>query len=346
MPAKAARKSRRGVAHILLEVGLPAAGFAWGAAWATKDWPASIITGLAVSGTIFALYRLDRKLLKPRLEKVSRDWMHLGLEMLFSFLEHAVGALSALLVCSWILGFPIVPSLAWMAFGGLVVAFPIIHGTELGLRYYRQFKEKERSEEQLRSLATEAELKALKAQIDPHFLFNTLNTIAALTHSNPSQAESITERLAEVFRYVLNGSDRGMAPLREEVSFLEDYLEIERARFGERLRVTYDIAPEALEVSVPSLILQPLVENGVRHGKCADGRIDLTVRVERQGNELAITIADRGPGMPEHFTLASGGGYGLPNVDERLRKTYGEEYGLEITANQPEGTVVSVRIPD
>ena len=95
-------------------------------------------------------------------------------------------------------------------------------------------------------MATEAELKALKAQINPHFLFNTLNTIAALIHSDPAQAEATVERLAEMFRYVLAGSERGSVPLREELAFVDDYLEIEQARFGERLRVTREIAPEDL----------------------------------------------------------------------------------------------------
>jgi LytS/YehU family sensor histidine kinase len=224
------------------------------------------------------------------------------------------------------------------------------------LRFFRQLKEKERQEEQLRALATEAELKALKAQINPHFLFNTLNTIAQLIHTNPAQAEATVERLAEMFRYVLAGSERGLVSLEEELAFVEGYLEIERARFGQRLLVTREVASEALDVWVPSLILQPLVENAVRHGRGTDGSIDLTLRVQPHHDEVVIAIADRGPGMPSSKAcpeqsrrvgrgLGEGKGLGLRNVDERLCKTYGEAYGLEITANEPRGAVVTIRIP-
>ena len=375
---------KHAIVRILLEIVLPAVGFGLSVGFATGEYPVSLVTGLAISGSIYVLYRLDQAFLHPRLEKLSRDWVHLGLEMTFSLLEHILGALLALLGCSRIFGFAVVPSTAWMALGGMVIVFPIIHGTGLALRYYRQLKEKERQEEQLRALAAQAELKALKAQINPHFLFNTLNTIAALIHTDPAQAEATVERLAEMFRYVLAGSERGLVPLEEEFSFVNDYLDIERARFGERLHITREVVPEVLNVDVPSLILQPLVENAVRHGRGADGSVDLTIRAQPQGDEVVIAIADQGPGMPsptpwpppsaaptpppaaptpppaaptpalpqhwgrEHGRgrgLGEGEGMGLRNVDERLRKTYGEGYGLEIAANEPQGTVVTVRIP-
>jgi two-component system LytT family sensor kinase len=207
-------------------------------------------------------------------------------------------------------------------------------------------KEKERQEEQLRALATQAELKALKAQINPHFLFNTLNTIAQLIHTDSARAETTVERLAEMFRYVLDGSERGLVPLEEELVFVDTYLEIERARFGQRLRVTRQIAPQVSDAPVPSLILQPLVENAVRHGQGDGGSIDLTLRVRPQDDAVLIAVADQGPGMPAGHRIGEGPGHGLHNVDERLKKTYGEAYGLEIAANDPQGTVVTVRIPN
>jgi signal transduction histidine kinase len=331
--------------RILMEIALPAIGFGVSVGFATRNYPASFITGLAISSSIYVLYRLDQAFLHPHLEKLSRDWVHLGLEMTFSLLEHVVGALSALFVCSRIFGFDVEVTTAWITLGGMVVVFPIIHGTDIALRYFRQLKEKERQEEQLRVLATEAELKALKAQINPHFLFNTLNTIAALTHTDSAQAEATVERLAEMFRYVLAGSERGLAPLEEELAFVDGYLEIERARFGERLRVTREVAPEALSVPVPSLILQPLVENAIRHGRGDDGSVDLTIRVWPHDDEVVIAIADLGPGTDPRHKVGEGQGVGLRNVDERLRKTYAEEYGLEIAANEPRGTVVTIRIP-
>ena len=344
------------IVRALMEIGLPAIGFALSVGFATRNWSASLITGLAISGAIHILYRLDQAFLRPHLEKLSRDWVHLGLEMTFSLFEHILGALLALLICSRAFGFEVVPSAAWVAVGGMVVVFPIIHGTEMALRFYRQLKEKERQEEQLRALATQAELKALKAQINPHFLFNTLNTIAQLIHTDSAQAEATVERLAEMFRYVLNDSERGLVPLEEELSFVDGYLAIEQARFGERLRVTRQVAPEALSVPIPSLILQPLVENAVRHGRGDNGSVDLIIRVQPHGDEVVIAIADQGPGMPPLSPCppegvpavrraGEGEGLGLRNVDERLRKTYGPEYGLDIRDNEPHGAVVTVKIP-
>jgi two-component system LytT family sensor kinase len=333
------------IKRTLIEIFLPAIGFGLGVGFATQDYAASLVTGLAISGTIYVLYQFDLAFLRPRLEMLSRDWVRVGLEMAVSLFEHLLGALLALLVCSRLFGLRIVLSAAWLALAAMVIAVPIIHGTDMALRFYRQLKETERQEEKLRALATEAELTALKAQINPHFLFNTLNTVAQLIHTDSARAEATIERLAEMFRYVLAGSKRKWVPLEDELAFVDGYLEIERARFGDRLRVSRNVAPQALNLLVPSLILQPLVENAVRHGRASDGSIDLALRIAVVANELSITIADRGPGMPPSFRLGEGPGLGLRNVDERLRKTYGENCGLEITDNQPQGTTVTIRIP-
>jgi len=345
MTQESGRGQRHLIRHALMEIFLPAIGFGLGVGLATRQFPVSLLTGLAISGTIYVLYRLDQAFLHPRLEKLSRDWVHLGLELTFLVLEHILGGLLALLVCSRLFALRLVPSAAWMALAGMVVAVPLIHGTDMAVRLYRQLKERERQDEQLRALATEAQLTALKAQINPHFLFNTLNTIAELVHSDSARAEATIERLAEMFRYVLAGSERELVPLKEELAFVDGYLEIERARFGERLRVTREVAPSALDVPVPGLILQPLVENAVRHGRGSDGSIDLAVRVGLVAGEMVVTIADHGPGMPSSFKLGEATGHGLRNVDERLRKAFGETCGLEIAKNEPQGTVVAIRIP-
>jgi signal transduction histidine kinase len=336
---------RQSIVRALLELGLPVLAFTLGVGFATGNWPASLATGLAISSAIFALFWLDQRFVQPRLEKVSPDWLRLGLEITFSLFDHVAGAVASLLVCSRLFGFEVVPTAAWIAVAAMVVAFPIIHGTEMALRFLRQVQEKERQEDRLRALATEAELKALKAQINPHFLFNTLNTIAELIHADSERAEATVERLAEMFRYVLNGSERRLVPLEEELAFLDDYLEIERVRFGDRLRVTREIVPEALGLLVPSLVLQPLVENTLLHGQGADGSVDLGIAIHTAGQRAVIAIRDQGPGMPAHHKIGQGPGHGLHNVDERLRKTYGEAYGLEISANQPRGTIATLSIP-
>ncbi len=336
---------RQAVTRALVELGLPALAFTLGVGLATGSWPASFATGLGISMAIFALYWLDHRFIHPHLGKVTPDWMRLGLEITCSLLDHVVGAVVSLLVCSHLFGFEVAPSAAWLAITAMVIAFPIVHGTEMALRFLRQVQEKERQEERLRALATEAELRALKAQINPHFLFNTLNTIAELIHADSERAEATIERLAEMLRYVLTGSERGLVPLGEELAFLDDYLEIERVRFADRLRVTRGVAPQALDLLVPSLVLQPLVENALGHGLGVDGSIDLGIAIHTDGDQAVIAISDQGPGLPAHYKIGEGPGRGLYNVDQRLRKTYGEAYGLEISANQPHGTIVTFSIP-
>lgn len=334
---------RYAIQRALAELLLPALAFGVGVGLATGEWPASFATGAAVSAAIYGLHWMNQRFIHPHLEVLSRDWLHLGLEMTLGLFEHVVGALAAMLVCSRLFRFQVMLSMAWTPVAAMVVAFPIIHGTEMALRFFRQVKEKEQREVQLIALAREAELRALKAQINPHFLFNTLNTIASLIHTHPEQAEETVERLAEMFRYLLNDSERRLVPLEEELAFVGGYLEIERARFGERLRVTRQVDPDVLRVPVPSLILQPLVENAVQHGRGADGSVDLTIRAGASGDEVLIAIADLGRGMdPGHGV---GWGVGLRNVDDRLCKTYGPAYALCIEANNPHGTVVSLRIP-
>jgi two-component system LytT family sensor kinase len=206
-------------------------------------------------------------------------------------------------------------------------------------------KRKIAREEQLRSLATEAELKALKAQINPHFLFNTLNTIAALIHTDPTRAEVTVERLAEILRYVLASTEHNWITLREELAFVDGYLEIEAVRFGDRLQISRQIDRRILDVRMPGLILQPLVENAIRHGENQNGGIDLSIIVSQSENDVEIIVADQGPGMPDGFEIGERPGVGLSNVQQRLIRIYGPAYGLHIRSNQPKGTVVTIIIP-
>jgi signal transduction histidine kinase len=339
---KTSRHRQTWVSHLTWTV-ISGLLFGVGVSLATRRYLISLITGLAMSSAIEATYLLDRAFLQPRLKHLSYDWLRFGLEILSALLGHVGGAGLALLACSWLFHFSIWDTRVWWAVVGMVVGFPVIHGTESALRFYRQLREREQLEERLRVMATEAELKALKAQINPHFFFNTLNTIAALIHTDPALAEASVERLAQMFRYALTGSERGQVPLEEELAFVDDYLEIERARFGKRLRVTREIDPQALSIPVPSLILQPLVENAIKHGHGDDGRIDLDIRVESDDEGVHITVADQGPGMPAGYWIGGGPGHGLRNVDERLRKTYG--LGLETQKNTPHGTTAIIKIP-
>lgn len=201
-------------------------------------------------------------------------------------------------------------------------------------------------------LVTSAELQALHAQINPHFLFNTLNTIIMFSRTNPETARRLLVRLAAFFRHSLK--KHGMFnSLEEELEYVDTYLVLEKARFREKLRIIRDIDPEALKLQVPVLTVQPLVENAVKHGitpKMGQGAIHITAK--RDEDELLITIKDDGVGIPKDkmdkvliLGYGSGNGVGLSNVHERLKGLFGPDYGLKIYSKEDEGTTISVRIP-
>ena len=206
------------------------------------------------------------------------------------------------------------------------------------VHFREQQQQHHEREQQLRLLASRAELKALRAQINPHFLFNALNAIAGLIPRQPDLADRTVEELAQVFRYTLRKSENEWVRLDEEVEFVTAYLRVEQARFGDRLRVTVDIVPQATLVPIPAMCIQPLVENAVRHGASlveAGGLVELRATVEDQS--LRLEVCDNGPGFPDGFSLTGSAGHGLRNVAERLRGYYGEaallrwESGAEMT---------------
>lgn len=198
-------------------------------------------------------------------------------------------------------------------------------------------------EERLKRLLTEAELKALRTQVDPHFLFNTLNTIADLISSQPQQAERMTERLAECFRYALAKHARDLSTLDEELGFARQYLEIEQVRFGDRLRVRLSRGDALGSEAVPSLLLQPLLENAIRHGLAPvrEGGC-VSVQAHREGDRLHLSVEDDGVGL--HANLRDG--VGLRNVRERLRTLYAQAAEFLIGARPGgRGTMVTIVIP-
>jgi signal transduction histidine kinase len=210
--------------------------------------------------------------------------------------------------------------------------------------FYRQAVARARAVEQARAELAQAELRALRAQINPHFLFNTLNSIASLIAVEPRAAEETTTRLAEVFRYALQGSERERAPFGAELEFLRSYLAIERTRFGDRLRVEERIEPGLESILVPSLLLQPIVENAVRHGisgRPEGGTLGLAAR--RSGDLLVIEVTDDGPGM-DGSTAPGGTGFGLHSVRERLRAA-GPPHTLSIDSAPGRGSRVRITVP-
>lgn len=203
-----------------------------------------------------------------------------------------------------------------------------------------------RRESQARQLAAAAELNALRAQINPHFLFNSLNSIAQLISSEPQRAEECVERLAEIFRYLLHSDNRTFVTLDDELGIADAYLDIERARFGEKLSVDFLVAEEARRHAVPTLILQPLLENAVRHGisqKIGGGTVSIEAALA--GEDLKITVRDTGVGMAKGVEQSLGSGVGLRNVHDRLVFLYGEDYAPQIESRPGLGTSIELRVP-
>lgn len=195
-------------------------------------------------------------------------------------------------------------------------------------------------------LLMEARLEALSRQINPHFLFNTLNSVSSLIRTNPEQARKVVYRLSHILRRLLKTHDH-FVPLREEVQFIDDYLAIERVRFGEKLRVEQQIEDAALECRVPSMLLQPLVENCIRHGlgsKVEGGTIRLHAR--RDGDSLIVSVADDGVGIDQDKTATLiGKGIGLTNTHQRLNVLYAGRFVFNILGEQGKGLEIRITVP-
>lgn len=243
----------------------------------------------------------------------------------------------------------------WLVLAAIYLCAPMVVGIPLkiwnSIRIERKLEEQER-------LLLEARLDALQRQINPHFLFNTLNSIASLVRVRPEQARDLIVKLASILRALLQDRDDCMQ-LRDELKFADDYLAIEVVRFGaEKLRVEKDIAEETLDLPVPTMLLQPLIENSIKHGlepRIAGGTITLRSRIE--GSSLVVTIEDDGVGMPtesqstggepprRRSLLSRGTGIGLRNVRERMEVLCGPGSGFEIISRPGRGTRVVLTIP-
>lgn len=287
-----------------------------------------------------SIYRwISRNLRQPRFDRqilllllifsleIAREWIaHEGPRELF-----------ALHTSEWVLRLCL-----WVS-AAMVVGIP--------LKIWNAIRIELKLEEQKR-LVLEARLDALQRQINPHFLFNTLNSIATLIRVRPEQARELIVKLASILRALLKDHD-SYVPFRDELSFTDDYLGIEVVRFGaDKLRVIKEIDPGTLELPVPSMLLQPLVENSIKHGlepRISGGTITLRSRLE--SGKLIVEVEDDGVGIaPERVRgtgvlRQSGNGIGMRNVRERLEVLYGEAAGFEITSRPGRGTLVTMHMP-
>jgi two-component system, LytTR family, sensor kinase len=225
-----------------------------------------------------------------------------------------------------------------------LLTYWVIVSVSHAFAYYRQAQERALRASELEKRLAQAKLQALQMQLNPHFLFNTLNAIASLMHMDVKAADRMITRLADLLRYALESTDAHEVPLRQELSFLERYLEIEKTRFGRRLNVRLEIAPDTLELLVPNLLLQPLVENAIRHGiekRSKPGLIELHARC--QDDRLHLEVRDNGPGLPAEPPQRQG--IGLSNTRARLQQLYGKGQSLELRDAEGGGVVVDVRLP-
>ena len=193
-----------------------------------------------------------------------------------------------------------------------------------------------------------ARMDALTSQINPHFLFNTLNTVSSLIRFDPDMARGVVLKLSNILRRLLRKHET-FVPLREELEFIDDYLDIEVIRFGpDKLQIFKEVDDETLDAFVPSMLLQPIVENAIKHGlapRLAGGQIH--IRTKHQDGRLTIEINDNGMGMSnERLLEVYGGGIGISNVHERLRLLYGDHFKMDIRSREGEGTQICIEIPE
>lgn len=214
--------------------------------------------------------------------------------------------------------------------------------------YYERYQAGELQTSQLNAQLAEAQLQALRMQLQPHFLFNTLNSISALQLTDVEAANQMTARLGDFLRMTLDNVGAPLVTLREEMEFLHSYLAIERIRFQDRLQVTMDIAPDTLDLKVPNLLLQPLIENAIKYAVVkSTGPGVITLRAKYKANELQIEVEDNGLGLQLPFSSnrATRGGVGVSNTKARLEQLYGSAYRFELQNAPTGGVLVTIAIP-
>jgi signal transduction histidine kinase len=229
----------------------------------------------------------------------------------------------------------------WEALG-----YVAILGVAAARNFQRQAQDRALRASQLETRLAEAQLQALQRQLHPHFLFNTLNAISALMHRDVDAADQMLMRLSDLLRIALDQPGVQEVALKDELDFLAKYLEIEQARFGDRLTVHFDVDPITLDAQVPNLILQPLVENSIRHAiamKVEPGIIE--IRTRRVGEELVLDVGDNGPGFAVRLQPPRGRGVGLANTRSRLEHLYGAGGRLEFSERAGGGLIVRVTVP-
>jgi two-component system LytT family sensor kinase len=236
----------------------------------------------------------------------------------------------------------------YFAFGfyiDLIIALLIVIAVH-ALLYYQNFRASELAQSSLKTQLAQAQLRALKMQLHPHFLFNTLHSISSLVLEDPQKANSMIARLGDFLRLTVENSEQQLVTLKEETEFLRCYLDIEQVRFGDRLTVAVELEPQTLSAQVPHLILQPVVENAIQHAiapHAARGHIN--IEAKRLNSLLRVTISDNGPGISSNANSLGKKCVGLSNVRSRLQQFYGPDFRFELMNAGDGGLTVVIEIP-
>ena len=227
----------------------------------------------------------------------------------------------------------------------ILMTYTSVVGFTYALGYYREVQTRSVREAHLETRLVEARLKTLEAELHPHFLFNTLHAISTLLHSKPDAADRMISRLSDLLRLTFDRSGAAKVPLQEELEFLQKYLEIEQIRFQDRLTVQYDIDPLTLDAEVPRLILQPIVENAIKHGvspRTGPGSVHIAARVDN--DRLCLEVKDNGVGLTGKARMQFDRGVGLANTRDRLECLYGDRSRLEFSEVDT-GLTVRIAMP-
>jgi signal transduction histidine kinase len=230
-------------------------------------------------------------------------------------------------------------------FDWALMTYSTIVGVSYAVAYYRESQDRALKAAQLEARLMETRLRTLEAELHPHFLFNTLHAISTLVHSKPDAADRMISRLSDLLRLTFDRSGAPRITLQEEVEFLQKYLDIEQTRFQDRLEVEYHIDPEALDAEVPRLILQPLVENAIKHGLSPKpGRGLIRIAAARRDDRLLLEVRDNGVGLSPRARTRLHDGVGLSNTRDRLACLYGTAHRLDFS-DEAEGLTVRLEIP-
>ncbi len=211
-------------------------------------------------------------------------------------------------------------------------------------RYFRLFQTRQLHASDLEARLARTHLQLLRTQLQPHFLFNTLNTVAELVHTDPDTADQMITRLGRLLRLSLDHAGHQVVPLRQEIDFLRMYVEIEQIRFQDRLQIVWNVAPDTVDAAVPTLLWHPVLENAIRHGVTPlAGRGRIVIASQRQGDDLVLEIRDNGRGLPNGQVPREG--VGLRNIRERAQQLYGARARFALEPALGGGTVATLRIP-